>query len=61
MSTYKLDMAFYTKEVIEIGIQDFKEYVEITFHNDSIEIDSENSDEVFHEFMNYLIWIYNQK
>ncbi len=54
-------MAFYTKEVIEIGIQDFKEYVEINFHNDSIEIDSEDSDEVFHEFMNYLIWIYNQK
>jgi hypothetical protein len=56
MKKYIIDNEIYPENIIEQAISDFKEVSEIKFVNNEIIINSEeDSDEIFNEFMNYII------
>ncbi len=59
--TFKIDSSIYTNNIILKAIEDFKDYYIISFDNSEIIIDwYDNIDEIFNEFMNYVIWLINE-
>lgn len=61
---YKIDVEIYSEEIIGQSIVDFEEVSGIKFFDWSIIISWENEleiDEVFNEFFNYIIWLFNEK
>lgn len=61
---FKVDKDIYSKKIIKQAIIDYKDVAEINF-NDWILIIKWNKDdeiiEIFHEFMNYVIWLSNEQ
>lgn len=60
---FKVNNSIYPTWIINIAIKDFSEVTTIKFKNWVIEISWEDNkfiDEVFNEFMNYVIWLYNE-
>lgn len=60
---YKISNKIYPDDVIEQSVSDFKEVWYIAFHSWELTIrwDDEGSiDEIFNEFMNYVIWLINE-
>lgn len=57
---YKINTEIYKEDIINQWIIDFEEVSVIIYKNNEIIINSEeDSDEIFNEFMNYLIWLIN--
>lgn len=60
---FEISTEIYSENAIRQAIVDFEEVAEIIFENQTLKIFGENEaeiDEVFHEFMNYLIGLFNQ-
>ena len=59
--TFKIDSSIYNNDFIFRAIDDFKDYYNIAFKNWEIIIEwYDNIDEIFNEFMNYVIWLINE-
>lgn len=59
--TFKIDNSIYKSNIILKAIEDFRDYYIISFENNEIIIDwYDNIDEIFNEFMNYVIWLINE-
>ena len=59
---YTLDTEIYPLEALTQAVSDFQELVEIEFLDNILTIEAENDeewDEIFNEFMNYVIWMIN--
>lgn len=62
IKNYKIDNEIYSTESINIAIDAFEDVTTIHYKNNQLEISGENEDEIeelFWEFMNYVIWIIN--
>lgn len=62
IKSYKIDKEIYPTEVINVSIEAFEDVTTIEYKNGQLEISGENQDEIeelFWEFMNYVIWIIN--
>lgn len=60
---FKIEDSFYPENIIAQAIKDFKEISNISLNDWQLEIESETLeeiDEIFNEFMNYVIWLYNE-
>ena len=55
MKEFEINTGIYPENVITQAISDFEEVSEIKFKNNTIIINSEDSEEIFNEFMNYCI------
>ena len=60
MKEYKINTEIYDENIVKQAIEDFKEVSEITYKNNIISINDENSDVIFDELMNYTIWLINE-
>lgn len=60
--SFKIDNDIYSADLINKAIIDFIDFVQISYLNSEIIIESNDDDidEIFNEFMNYLIGIYNE-
>lgn len=61
---YKIDKKIYNQDLVEKSIIDFSEVAKIEFIDYSLVIHWENeqeTDNIFNEIMNYIIWIYNEQ
>lgn len=57
---FKIDKNIYSEEIILEAINDYSEYAKISYENWILTIDwTEDINFVFNEFMNYVIWLYN--
>ena len=52
---FEINPEIYSENIINQAIIDFEEVSEIKFKKNNIIIDSEDSEEIFNEFMNYCI------
>jgi len=62
IKNYKIDNEIYSTEAINMAIDAFEDVTTIYYKNNQLEISGENEDEIeelFWEFMNYVIWIIN--
>jgi len=60
---FKINNEIYTEDIINQAISDFKEVSEIKYNGKILEINWESEleiDEIFNEFMNYIIWLINE-
>ena len=60
---FKINNEIYFEDIVNQAISDFKEVWEIKYNDGMLEInwDSESEiDEIFNEFMNYIIWLINE-
>ncbi len=60
---YKINTEIYPKDIIKQAIIEFKDISEINFNKTLLTINWENEieiEEVFNEFMNYIIWLINE-
>lgn len=60
---FKLEDEIYNKNILEKAILDFSEVSEIFLQENELKILWENEseiNEIFNEFMNYCIWLFNQ-
>lgn len=61
---FKIDKEIYSKKDIKQAIVDFNDVSEITFNDWILTIKWENEAEInviFNEFMNYVIWLFNEQ
>lgn len=61
---FKIDKEIYSKKDIKQAIVDFTDVSEITFDDWILTIKWENEAEInliFNEFMNYIIWLFNEQ
>jgi len=61
--TYNFDNNIYSEDIVKKAIIDFKDISEIIIDNNNLIISWKNEleiDEIFNEFFNYVIWIYNE-
>lgn len=59
---YDIDMQIYSLEAIMQAVSDFQEVVWIEFFDNFVTIEGDSDEEieeVFNEFMNYVIWVMN--
>lgn len=62
--TYKINAEIYSEDLIENAIIDFKEVSKIKYWKGNLSILGENDleiDEIFNEFSNYIIWLFNEQ
>lgn len=60
---FEITTEIYSEDIVKQAIVDFEEVSDIKYNNGKIEIDWESEyeiDEIFNEFMNYLIWLINE-
>jgi len=60
---FEINNEIYSEDIINNAISDFEEVSEIKYNNDVLEINWESEseiDEIFNEFMNYIIWLINE-
>lgn len=60
---FKIDNEIYDENIISKAIDDFEDVVKIEFSNNLLCIEAETEEEtleIFNEFMNYCVWIYNE-
>lgn len=61
--SFNLDHNFYNAEYIHLAIEDFWEDFSLSYQNNILDITAESDeviDEVFREFMNYVIGLHNE-
>lgn len=61
---FEIDKEIYSKKDIKQAILDFNDVSEITFDDWILTIKWENDAEIniiFNEFMNYIIWLFNEQ
>lgn len=61
---FKIDVEIYSEEIIGKALVDYEEIPGIKFFDWNIIISWENEleiDEIFNEFFNYVIWLYNER
>ena len=57
---FKINNEIYSDNIILNWIKDFENIEKISYKNNILSIESEwNIDEIFNEFMNYLVFLYN--
>lgn len=60
---FKIENDIYDKNILEQAISDFSEVSKIFLQENELKIlweTEEEIDEIFNEFMNYCIWLFNQ-
>ena len=57
---YKINNEIYSDNIIKQAIIDFEEVCNIEYIDNILIIESDNSEEIFNEFMNYTIWLINE-
>ena len=60
---FEINSEIYAENIIKQTIIDFEEVSEITYNKWKLTISWENDieiDEIFNEFMNYVIWLINE-
>jgi hypothetical protein len=58
---FKIDDSIYPENIIVQAIEDFSEVADISYKNWEIIIESDDDiTEIFNEFMNYVVWLYNE-
>lgn len=60
---FKIENEIYDKNILNQAILDFSEVGEIFLQENELKIlweSEEEIDEIFNEFMNYCIWLFNQ-
>jgi len=60
---FKIENNFYSQDILLQVISDFSDIANISLENNELCIEWENFyeiDEIFNEFMNYVIWLYNE-
>lgn len=60
---FKIDNEIYDEDIISKWIDDFEDVAKIEFSNNLLCIEAETEEEtleIFNEFMNYCVWIYNE-
>lgn len=60
---FKIDNEIYDENIISKAIDDFEDVAKIELSNNLLCIEAETekeSLEIFNEFMNYCVWIYNE-
>lgn len=60
---FKIENEIYDKNILNQAISDFSEVAEIFLQENELKIlweTEEEIDEIFNEFMNYCIWLFNQ-
>ena len=55
MKEFEINTEIYSENVVAQAISDFEEVSEIKLENNKLIINSEDSEEIFNEFMNYCI------
>ncbi|MDD4151922.1 MAG: hypothetical protein PHR68_04875 [Candidatus Gracilibacteria bacterium] len=60
--SFKIDNDIYSIDLINKAIIDFIDFVKISYLNSEIIIESNDDDinEIFNEFMNYVVGLYNE-
>jgi len=61
---FEINTSLYSENLIKDAIIDFEEYIKIEYNNWILSINwesNEDIDEIFNEFMNYIIWLYNEQ
>jgi len=61
---YKIDNEIYKQDIIKQAIIDFSDVAKIKYNEWNLIIQWENKleiDEIFNEFSNYIIWLYNEQ
>lgn len=59
--SFKINNEIYSDDIILIAIDAFVDVANITYNDWLLNIESEeNLDEIFNEFMNYTIWVFNE-
>lgn len=58
---FKIEDSIYPKNIITQAIEDFKDVADINYNNNELIIESDDDiAEIFNEFMNYVVWLYNE-
>lgn len=60
---FNINNTIYSDDILKQAIIDFEDVSEIKYNNEKLEINWENDveiDEIFNEFMNYVIWLINE-
>ncbi|MDD5213059.1 MAG: hypothetical protein PHG82_01420 [Candidatus Gracilibacteria bacterium] len=58
---FKIEDSIYPENIINQAIEDFKYVADINYTNNELIIESEDDiDEIFNEFMNYVVGLYNE-
>jgi len=52
---FEINTEIYSEKIINEAISDFEEVWDIKFENNKLIINSDDSEEIFNEFMNYCI------
>jgi len=60
MKEFEINTGIYPENVITQAISDFEEVSEIKLENNKLIITSEDSEEIFNEFMNYCIFLISE-
>lgn len=57
--SFKIDSSIYSEDAIILSIEEFQDFWDIIYKSNELSILSkdDNIDEIFNEFMNYVIWI----
>ncbi len=60
--SFKIDDNIYPQDYITQALNDFEEVAQISFEKWVVTIESldGNEEEIFREFMNYIIWLINE-
>ncbi len=59
--SFKIDNTIYSNEIISRWMEDFKNIAKMSYDNWEMNLESEeDTEEIFNEFMNYILWIYNE-
>ena len=62
--TFEINIDLYSENLVKDAIVAFEEYTKIKYSDWILEISWENKEEIdkiFNEFMNYIIWLYNEQ
>lgn len=58
---FKIENSIYSENLINQAIEDFSEVAKITYTNNELIIESDDDIiEIFNEFMNYVVGLYNE-
>ena len=60
---FEINTELYSENIINQAIKDFKDISNIEINNNNLSIEWDNEKEIteiFNEFINYVIWIYNE-
>ena len=62
-SNFKIETSIYDSDLVNSAIKDFEDLVKIEYHDWNLIINNDTDytiDELFWEFINYVIWLQNE-